>query len=704
MESDGGREPIRSAAAEEEVLKRKNTDCVYFLASPLTCKKGSECDYRHSEGARVNPRDCWYWLNGDCLNPKCSFRHPPLDFMFATPMANSGPTPPPSQTPASALTQAARTPNNSSKQSVPCYYFQWGQCLKGERCPFMHEPQPSINFVSQQLSAKSLTFSSESRQTNEKKAQNITKQQNVAEISFDNPKVFINKHVGVLPTTAKFVTKAGNVSRLELSENKTFQRSSDNDPPPLPQNGVVSDSYLQSQSWGQQVQHPDDKTDNGNKDADELLLEHSPGFDVLVDDDIEDPDYHDSEDNFRRVSAHGCQNMEAEDEYEYHQSDYETRAEIETDLHNDIGQYDNYGQLYSRYDRESKTSHRILERSPSLERRVFDRAIPPEMAMDGSDLRYQLMKRRRINDSRSTSNHGVHSQHYRKDEQERHYGRHARNNTKFTSEKSISSRLQGRIAFPGRTTSEQERGRRPQSRLSPVTRINYQSRDPERTRLLPSKEFSKDEKTRRNRIHLRDGTESLDFASPKSLSVLKGIKNNKNIHDTSSNLTLNNVKSKKVEGVYKSENPPFEGPLPLGAILKRKRESTYAENKLSTGLHENNQAGGGPAINESVPQLEARNGGSFTIGSPEEEEVIPTEDDLTYDAESPTKADAIETEDGMTLEHEEVEELENYDRQDGDFDYESGEYKVDDENTIQSDEADLDDDDDFARKISVMLS
>ncbi|KAK9274669.1 hypothetical protein L1049_021920 [Liquidambar formosana] len=61
--------------AEDEALKR-NTDCVYFLASPLTCKKGSECEYRHSEYARVNPRDCWYWLNGNCLNPKCAFRHP----------------------------------------------------------------------------------------------------------------------------------------------------------------------------------------------------------------------------------------------------------------------------------------------------------------------------------------------------------------------------------------------------------------------------------------------------------------------------------------------------------------------------------------------------------------------------------------------------------------------------------------------------
>lgn len=37
MESDGGAgRPL--AAEEEEVLKR-NTDCVYFLASPLTCKK-----------------------------------------------------------------------------------------------------------------------------------------------------------------------------------------------------------------------------------------------------------------------------------------------------------------------------------------------------------------------------------------------------------------------------------------------------------------------------------------------------------------------------------------------------------------------------------------------------------------------------------------------------------------------------------------
>lgn len=36
--------PVTVASAEEETLKR-NTDCVYFLASPLTCKKVFLCHY-----------------------------------------------------------------------------------------------------------------------------------------------------------------------------------------------------------------------------------------------------------------------------------------------------------------------------------------------------------------------------------------------------------------------------------------------------------------------------------------------------------------------------------------------------------------------------------------------------------------------------------------------------------------------------------
>ncbi|GKC56902.1 zinc finger CCCH domain-containing protein 17, partial [Tanacetum coccineum] len=138
MVGDG---PTTITTEEDEFLKR-NTDCVYFLASPLTCKKhvangddvmadngnGSECEYRHSEIARLNPRDCYYWLSGNCLNPKCAFRHPPLDGLLGAEVpAFAGPPVPPAP----------------GKQGVACYYFQKGFCSKGPLCPFLHGP-PSI--------------------------------------------------------------------------------------------------------------------------------------------------------------------------------------------------------------------------------------------------------------------------------------------------------------------------------------------------------------------------------------------------------------------------------------------------------------------------------------------------------------------------------------------------------------------------------
>ncbi|CAK9150150.1 unnamed protein product [Ilex paraguariensis] len=111
----------------DEELQKRNTDCVYFLASPLTCKKGMECEYRHSEMARLNPRDCWYWMSGSCLNPTCAFRHPPLD---AGTEASSDAAPPHNQ---SSVT--------TSKTKVPCYFYFNGFCNKGDRCSFLHGPE-----------------------------------------------------------------------------------------------------------------------------------------------------------------------------------------------------------------------------------------------------------------------------------------------------------------------------------------------------------------------------------------------------------------------------------------------------------------------------------------------------------------------------------------------------------------------------------
>ncbi|KAI5064073.1 hypothetical protein GOP47_0020743 [Adiantum capillus-veneris] len=72
---------------QDQKWLNRSTDCVYFLASPLTCNKGIRCEFRHNEAARLNAADCWYWKAGQCANPNsCRFRHPPLDIRHSRAM------------------------------------------------------------------------------------------------------------------------------------------------------------------------------------------------------------------------------------------------------------------------------------------------------------------------------------------------------------------------------------------------------------------------------------------------------------------------------------------------------------------------------------------------------------------------------------------------------------------------------------------
>ncbi|KAL9268892.1 Zinc finger CCCH domain-containing protein [Drosera capensis] len=102
---------------EEMLMRRSNTDC------------GLECEYRHSEMARLNPRDCWYWKHGNCLNPACGFQHPPLDVNNEVVVGA-----------ASFSHFSSVTP---SKHNVPCYFYYSGYCNKGDRCTFLHDPDSS---------------------------------------------------------------------------------------------------------------------------------------------------------------------------------------------------------------------------------------------------------------------------------------------------------------------------------------------------------------------------------------------------------------------------------------------------------------------------------------------------------------------------------------------------------------------------------
>ncbi|WVZ96750.1 hypothetical protein U9M48_042351 [Paspalum notatum var. saurae] len=106
---------------EDARWRRNDTDCVSFLASRFACTKGTNCEFRHCEAARFNS-SCWYWFQGNCVNPSCTFRHPPLDQTktLADPLLSS----------ASASIKAAN----------PCYFYYNLYCKKGDNCPFQHEP------------------------------------------------------------------------------------------------------------------------------------------------------------------------------------------------------------------------------------------------------------------------------------------------------------------------------------------------------------------------------------------------------------------------------------------------------------------------------------------------------------------------------------------------------------------------------------
>ncbi|CAN6250618.1 unnamed protein product, partial [Urochloa humidicola] len=317
MEVDGAAEAGAAAAAAagakpltpEEEAVRRSTDCVYFLASPLTCKKGNECDFRHSEGARMNPRDCWYWLNGSCLNPKCSFRHPPIDGLFGAP------------TPGVPPVSSHYGAYNSGKQMVPCYYFQKGNCLKGDRCPFYHGPQAAGNNPTEQL-AKVSSLPSELPQAkkNEESAAPNNSTLQGSRIIDDKTMVHAAKSgVGAIPTelassAVKSRPNSEQAPNDTLAAKKSFRTEEDH---PMSYENQLPFEDDSVQEWNQSFQMPptDDLPQN-SREADDFLGESSPGFDVLVDNDADGAAYLHDEEDFGR-------DMFPVEDYEYGPADFD---------------------------------------------------------------------------------------------------------------------------------------------------------------------------------------------------------------------------------------------------------------------------------------------------------------------------------------------------------------------------------------------
>ena len=91
--------------------------------------------------ARMNPKDYKFWLNGICLNPKCSFRSLPLDGLLET----QATTPAESSIPSSQFV-APPAPH------VPTFH------VSAPHVPASHVPAPHVPYSSSGKTISSLHF------------------------------------------------------------------------------------------------------------------------------------------------------------------------------------------------------------------------------------------------------------------------------------------------------------------------------------------------------------------------------------------------------------------------------------------------------------------------------------------------------------------------------------------------------------------
>ncbi|XP_050375975.1 zinc finger CCCH domain-containing protein 17 [Argentina anserina] len=714
---------------EEEALKR-NTDCVYFLASPVSCKKGSECEYRHSEHALYNPRDCWFWLNGNCLNLKCSFRHPPLDGLLGSPAANSaGPSLP---LPHTVTTPAATF--SSSKQAVPCIFFQRGFCSKADKCPFSHGPNPI--FTSKAPQAPAATHGTEPSSL-KKVFGGI--QKCTQEMKF--PQVSASKVVGVAPQPKPAPEVETAPPRNGVGIDRNVRPSRDFDDEALTYETRSAFPAMNGDSTGQgnhflQAHVPENHGFQNGKDVDEHLRESSPGFDVLVDDELGDSDYYHGEEQFGRTRVHDGRNLNSMNEYDLDRpADYNSVADGDRERFHDPRGYDPYDQMQGRYawEQHRASSERLLVGPAHSERRGHRKSDSPDH-MDGSDLRHRLSKHRGGNGLRS-----IISNDYDGRVNERKNRPHRDSQQLPLHESSLSSRLRGRIKLPVGTSPVNG------SDLRQEREAGGRSRDRSRDRMSPRRPQSMSHQGRlRDRIQGRVQDDSNnegrhfgpprirrevmdeggnEFSRSKRPSELKGaidaeIREHSYLGKPSN---VNTDKNQQSEGELS-----FEGPKPLSEILKRKREAEaaagssgsrkkFSVDKLGNSVKESpvtDPGGFGTgAVSgtlDSQPPVAKEESKSATIDAVGiQNEKIDTAPGQPSNEQSEGEQ---ETEDGVIYdETPEDHDLEAKDNREGEYDYEQGEdgeYTYEEGENADGEEEypEEEDGDDFAKKIGVMFS
>ncbi|XP_061345297.1 zinc finger CCCH domain-containing protein 34-like [Gastrolobium bilobum] len=516
---------------DEDLLKR-NTDCVYFLASPFTCKKGGECEYRHNEIARLNPRDCWYWLSGNCLNPTCAFRHPPLD-------GNTGVQSEPTQ---------SSLPAN--KTMAPCYFFFNGFCNKGDRCSFLHGPGDSF-FTSSPVkndNGGNDALNLENKTSSENKTgvastptethfdPSLTSPQALCDFKLQ-PKEDLQLP---LPKNVKQQGSCLEISAFECKE-ATVTRSDSLFPD---DNFVHNISHLcMEQSLEEQV--------NSHIEREERW-ESSPGFDVIVHDELENLGYEGDSEYLPVLDRDDQELNEQYLGYDFKDPvEYDTMCPEAAILY-EQETYDGYRYLDRDLTHGSGRKVCAYSREIILDSILSRKRIrmSGEMAAcdNNLDLRYHLRRRREINGPPSTGflrRRESSSLIVRNQERHQRHGINQRPSRRLTSQLGFSTIDSNREVETLSNTNKHKLFRHSQQHRP----RNHYGEKPAKRQFLSSKISRKPVLKQRRFIH-----ESSTFTGPKTLAEIKEEK-------------------KKAEENFHSKitSADFQDPKPLSEILKDKR-------------------------------------------------------------------------------------------------------------------------------------
>ncbi|XP_055802398.1 zinc finger CCCH domain-containing protein 32-like [Solanum dulcamara] len=551
----------------EEEFRKRFTDCVYFLASPLTCKKGMECEYRHSEIARLNPRDCWYWLAGSCLNPTCAFRHPPLESHAET---SSELAPPPNK---------SAVPVN--KTNTPCYFYFNGYCNKGERCSYLHGPDDgTIAWKSSKVASEVPDEPIAEKKTTAGSEPGPSAGEKHPDSSEMGPKAAADEYI---KSKVDLHLMTNNVSEQSASHETSGSPSEEATAVGL-DSLVPAEGFTQGGSYLSPNQSSDEEVEE-NVEREEWL-ESSPGFDVLVDDRVEGLS-HDYERNY--LMHHDMEDRELDERF----AGYDFEKNLEYDpAYPDTGIVSDKEQdaSYYNFENHEMNEHVGVIPIPALGRQSVSRKreLPRELAFRGRgnvDLR-DLLKKRRANESDSPdhlsrrldlSRSNVHEQ-----VRDRHYPQHSqwmpqRRASKVESNVSFSPGFLDRTRLEGANRLKrlrQSQGssyrqqhfkdrRRDQSR--PFANESPRRRMASRKRL--TEEFPKmfaNEPPKRRMASRKRLTEEVPkmFSAPKTLAQIREEKRRGKEDGNSLEGTGPSGGSKRVD---------FSGPKPLSEILKDKR-------------------------------------------------------------------------------------------------------------------------------------